>query len=416
MPHLLFFILYTTGIRLGNLIIYVGRFFSDKINLLYKGRKNTLKSIERGVSEIQHPIWIHCASLGEFEQGRPLIEAIRTAYPKEKILVSFFSPSGYEIRKNYTHADEIIYLPSDTPINNQKLLNFYQPKMLILVKYELWWNLIKEVQSIQIPIFLISGVFRENDYFFKKWLTICSTLLSRFEMIFVQDDESVRVLNSNLIERTVIAGDTRIDRVLDSLASSIVPEKIKAFTNNQKVIIYGSVWMTDIQVVSAMIAAFPKFRHIVAPHDIRKGNIDDISKQIMSSSSLYSADSIDSHVLIIDNIGMLSSLYAVADFVYIGGGFGAGIHNILEPAVFGNPVFFGPKYKKFNEAVALVEGGAAFSIKQGEEMAMLAQKLLTDSVYLANVKDRIHQYFNKNRGATQKILRHLAPIIDNSHE
>ena len=416
MPHSLFFILYTTGIRLGNLLIYIGRFFSDKIALMYLGRKKTLKRINQGVSENYHPIWIHCASLGEFEQGRPLIEAIKTAYPKEKILVSFFSPSGYEIRKNYTNADEIIYLPSDQPQNNQKLLRFYQPKMLILVKYELWWNLIKEVQSEQIPIFLISGVFRENDYFFKKWLTICRTLLSRFEMIFVQDEESVRVLNSNQIERTLLAGDTRIDRVLDSLESSNVPEKIKKFTDDQKVIIYGSVWMTDMQVVSTMIAAFPKFRHIVAPHDIRIGNINDIRKQIETSSDLYSADTIDSHVLIIDNIGMLSSLYAVADLVYIGGGFGAGIHNILEPAVFGNPVFLGPKYKKFNEAVALVEVEAAFSIRKGEEMANIAQKLMTDSMYLKSVNDRIHQYFNKNRGATQKILRHLAPIIDNSNE
>lgn len=383
---------------------------------MYQGRKRTLKRIERGVSENHQPIWIHCASLGEFEQGRPLIEAIRAAYPNEKILVSFFSPSGYEIRKNYTHADEIIYLPSDTPHNNQKLLSFYRPKILILVKYELWWNLINEVQSEQIPIFLISGVFRKSDYFFKKWLTTCTMLLSRFEMIFVQDEQSIGVLNSNQIERTVLAGDTRIDRVLDSLETSKIPDKIKTFADDHQVIIYGSVWMSDMQVVSTMIAAFPKCRHIVAPHDIRIDNINDIREQIEASSDLYSADNIDSHVLIIDNIGMLSSLYAVANLVYIGGGFGAGIHNILEPSVFGNPVFFGSKYKKFNEAVALVDVGAAFSIKIGEEMVMITQKLMTDTIYLALVKNRIHQYFDKNSGATKIILRHLAPIIDNNNE
>lgn len=416
MPHSLFFILYTTGIRLGNFLIYLGRFFSDKTDLMYQGRKSTLKRIERGISENHQPIWIHCASLGEFEQGRPLIEAINTAYPNEKILISFFSPSGYEIRKNYAHADEIIYLPSDTPQNNQKLLSFYRPKMLILVKYELWWNLINEVQSEQIPIFLISGVFRKSDYFFKKWLTTCTMLLSRFEMIFVQDEQSIGVLNSNQIERTVLAGDTRIDRVLDSLETSKIPDKIKTFADDHQVIIYGSVWMSDMQVVSTMIAAFPKCRHIVAPHDIRIDNINDIREQIEASSDLYSADNIDSHVLIIDNIGMLSSLYAVANLVYIGGGFGAGIHNILEPSVFGNPVFFGPKYKKFNEAVALVDVGAAFSIKLGEEMVMITQKLMTDTTYLALVQDRIHQYFDKNRGATKIILGYLAPIIDNSNE
>lgn len=407
----LFFFFYTLGIKIGNLFIYLGHFSSDKIRLMYDGRRSTLHKINRNQSDNGGYIWIHCASLGEFEQGRPLIEQIKINYPDQKILVSFFSPSGYEIRKNYPLADEIIYLPSDLPLNNSKLLNHYRPKILILIKYEFWWNLIDEVQRRNIPLYLISGVFREDDYFLSRWMTTCHRLLGRFNGIFVQDQQSFEVLTNHHIQHVILAGDTRIDRVLDNVKNTLIPDKIKDTIGEHQVVVYGSVWNEDMPIVVKIIDAFPDFIHIIAPHDIQTDNIRYLSTQIPQPSRLYTDEKLDTDVIIIDNIGMLSRLYSIASFVYIGGGFGKGIHNILEPTVYKLPVFFGPNHKKFNEAVALVDINAAFAVKNGEEMIHICQKLLSDMDYRQSVTNGIIQYFDQNQGATSKILRHLTKIF-----
>lgn len=402
-----FFFLYTLGIRTGNLFIYISHFINAKIRLMYNGRRSTLDKIKSKPSDFEGCIWIHCASLGEFEQGRPLIEQIKLTHPDKKILVSFFSPSGYEIRKNYPQADEIIYLPSDLPTNNRKLLDYYKPVLFILVKYEFWWNLIAEIQHRKIPIYLVSGVFRAGDYFLKPWLISCQYLLNKFNTIFVQDIQSCNVLKKHNINHVIQTGDTRIDRVLDNVGNVVIPEKLKRVTLGKQVIVYGSVWKSDMSIVSTVMTAFPDFIHIVAPHDIHPVNIDKILEQIPIPSRLYSDVNLDKNVIIINNIGMLSSIYRLANFVYIGGGFGKGIHNILEPAVFRVPVFFGPNHKKFNEAVTLVSKNAAFCIHHGESMVAYCIKILNDKQYSSEIADRLVQYFNQNRGATHKILSHL---------
>ncbi|MCZ2102523.1 MAG: 3-deoxy-D-manno-octulosonic acid transferase [Chitinophagales bacterium] len=409
----LFFAIYTWGIHAGNLLIFLGSFFSNKIRLMYQGRKNTLANIHKNQTLQTGFIWVHCASLGEFEQGRPLIEAIKRKYPDEKILLSFFSPSGYEIRKNYTYADEIIYLPSDLPQNNQKLLDYYKPKAVILIKYEFWWNLIRAIEMRKIPLFLVSGVFREGDYFLKQAMRPLRHLLSNFDVLFVQDEVSASILKKHHFpNHIVVAGDTRIDRVLENLQDPIVPEAIKNRIIDKKVIVYGSVWSSDMHIVASMVRAFPDFAHIVAPHNIESQHIKQLQLQLPGACDLYATGLHTSNILIIDNIGMLAGLYAVSDIVYIGGGFGQGIHNILEPTVFGVPVFFGPKYKRFNEAVHLMEADAAFSVLKGETMVQWTERLMVDEAYRLEISNRVKHYFDQNRGATEKILGYLAKILN----
>lgn len=400
------FACYTLGIHFGNLFIYAGRFFSPKLGLLYGGRIQTINTLTT-VSSLQNPIWIHCASLGEFEQGRPLIEWYKSHLPNQAIVLSFFSPSGYEIRKTYPLADEIIYLPSDLSKNAELLITHYRPFMLILVKYEFWWNTIKFAQESKVPVFLISGIFRQNDYFFKPVFKPFRDLLHKFEFIFTQDKTSSEVLSSHDIQNHICAGDTRIDRVIDNAKKIVLPEKVKSFTQHYSTIIYGSAWMTDIDVIKNCIEAFPDFAHIIAPHDIRPNNVKTIRDNLNAKSVLYSEDTDDAKVLIIDNIGLLSSLYSIADYAYIGGGFQKGIHNILEPAVFYIPVFFGPNHQKFNEAVTLQSKKAAFSVHNSEEMVNLIQEFENKNKIKDTVKNALIQYFEENRGATEKIVRHL---------
>ncbi len=407
----LLFTLYSGGIHLGNFYIFCGSFFSPKLNLLYHGRKKTQNLIS-GKSNLGHPVWVHCASLGEFEQGRPLIESIKRQFPNQAILLSFFSPSGYEIRKNYAFADEIIYLPSDLTNNANELLEYYQPSMVILVKYEFWWNLIQSVLKCKVPLYLISGVFREKDYFFKPIFEPFKHLLQRFDFIFNQDVASSEILSKHQIIQQICSGDTRIDRVIENAKAALVPEKIKAISNVSTTIIYGSIWISDIEVVKDCLSAFPTFVHIIAPHDISTKNIQNIRKAILCKSVLYSEDDLNEKVIIIDNIGMLSSLYTVADYVYIGGGFQKGIHNILEPTVFRVPVFFGPNHQKFNEALTFKKLGAAFSVESGEQILKHILNFEKNEGQKELVKKLLSQYFEENHGATEKIIRHLYPKIN----
>ncbi|MCO6463024.1 MAG: hypothetical protein J5I52_02625 [Saprospiraceae bacterium] len=407
----LLFSLYTLGIHAGNLFLFIGHYFSEKINLLYQGRQNTIKKC-KNPSNLSEVVWIHCASLGEFEQGRPLIEEIKKDYPATKILLSFFSPSGYEIRKTYPFADEVIYLPSDLPCNAERLIHHYQPKSLILVKYEFWWNLIRATQSHHIPIYAISAIFRPKDYFFKPILYPFKMLLSGFECLFIQDQQSAQVLNHHKISNYQMVGDTRIDRVISLSQISDVPKKIIDFIQDRTTVIYGSIWNEDISVINTMVTTFPDFCHIIAPHDISSGHIETLRKNILFTSSLYSDEYPDKQLLIINNIGILASLYKVADYVYIGGGFGAGIHNILEPAVHGIPVFFGPQHKKFNEAVELVQSDSAFAITKPEEMTNQIQQWQQQPDVLNTIAAQLQNYFGSNQGATQKIIRHLGTILE----
>lgn len=405
------FKIYTLGIYLGNLFVFFGSFFSPKLKKLYIGRKETLLAFNESGRKFKNVIWVHCASLGEFEQGRPIIESLKVNYPNRQVVLSFFSPSGYEIRKNYEYVDHIFYLPSDLPDTAISLIRYFDPEIFILVKYEFWWNLLEALSKAKCKIYLVSGVFREGDYFLSPLFTPFKNILKNFNGIFVQDELSERVLKTNMINQTQAVGDTRIDRVISNTQNVKVSNKILQYTDGFTTIVYGSVWMSDIFILKGMIEKFPHFRHIIAPHDISKSNIKTIINQLPIKPSLYSENEIISQVLIIDNIGMLSSLYKVAKYTYIGGGFQSGIHNILEPAVFNIPVFFGPNYKKFNEAVVLHNQGAAFAIDTLDMIKTKIEFFEENGGQLETIAEKIKNYFQQNKGATAKIIAHLSRLL-----
>lgn len=412
MKYILFF-LYSIGIHLGDLYLYIGKKFSDKLQLLYTGRKETWRKLSEFATNNKNnkTIWIHCASLGEFEQGRPVIEWIKQHHPDKKIVLSFFSPSGYEIRKEYQQADLILYLPSDLKTNNKRLLSLIKPSAVIFVKYEFWWNLIQLLTRSQIPVFLISAIFRKEDYFFNPLFRPFLASLKLYQNIFVQDEVSESILKKHGFKRVVVAGDTRIDRVIERALSPELPEKIKTFADKSTLVVYGSIWISDIAVVKKMILSFPGFKHILVPHQISETALMEIKKAIALPMDVYSVNGLTQNVLLIDNIGMLSSLYAVAKYAYVGGGFQYGIHNILEPAVYTIPVFFGPNHKKFNEAVNMQKNQMAFGIQGYEEMAEIIKSFESNDAKYMEIRNKIQDYFQDNRGATKKIISHLVPYL-----
>ena len=401
-------IIYSIAVKLYSVIVVLASLFNKKASYRYKGVKETFNKIKNFSSD--NTIWIHCASLGEFEQGRSLIEKIRQKYSDYKIALSFFSPSGYEIIKNYEHADLIFYLPSDSRENAKKLILLLKPKFVFFVKYEFWYWYIDEVNKNNIPIYLISGIFRKNQIFFKFYGRFFREILKKFTHIFVQNKESEILAKQINITEVSVTGDTRFDRVFEISQNKKYFEIIDAFTNNKLTFIAGSTWKPDEDIIFEFINTFDKeLKYIIAPHEIKKDNINRILKLSKKNIIKYSEATIDSvknaDVMIIDNIGMLSSLYACADIAYIGGGFGAGIHNTLEAAVFGVPIIFGPKYHKFDEARELIKRKAGFSISGKEDFFQIAKKLINDSEFCKLSGKNSKVYVHENIGATAGILK-----------
>lgn len=409
----LIFALYTAGIRAGNLYISAGSHFSAKLAKLKQGREQTIDLPDMEIASGQ-VIWMHCSSLGEFEQGRPLIEKLKNNMPGLRVYLSFFSPSGYEIRKDYAFADRIFYLPADLSDLNTKLLNRIRPDAFILVKYDLWWNLLTALIENKVPVYLISGVFRGDEYFFKPAFSAFVNIMKRLSRIFVQDGYSENILVQAGFSNVTRAGDTRVDRVLERASTATLPERIIKYADTKKVIIYGSVWKEDMPMVRKCLEHFVDFVHIIAPHDIDPDHISGLMTGIENKSCLYSAEKWDSDILIIDNIGMLSSLYMVARYVYIGGGFGKGIHNILEPAAYGIPVFFGPKHRKFNEAADLISLGGASQVLKPADLTTIIREMENDDAKYTAACLACSGYITDRSGATKIIAQNLITSLQHS--
>jgi 3-deoxy-D-manno-octulosonic-acid transferase len=371
--------------------------FNSKAKFWVEGRKNIFELL--GSASLTNLgstslAWFHCASLGEFEQGRPVIEAFRVKYPAYKILVTFFSPSGYEIRKNYTGADFIFYLPADTPKNAKKFIEIVKPSIVFFVKYEFWRNYLTELEKQHIPVISFSAIFRPNQLFFKSYGGFYREILTKFKHILVQNQESFDLLKSINIQQITLAGDTRFDRVKQIVdAKSGTPAEaiqiVKDFKVNRQVFMVGSAWQTDMEVLIPLMNLLKNdsnLTFVIAPHELHREEINAWQKQIESKSICFSevktdTKLIDYQVLIIDNIGMLSSLYQYADFAFIGGSFGKGLHNILEAATFGMPIFFGNKaYHKFQEAVDLVKQGGAYAIESTDVLGEILNDLRSNEV------------------------------------
>ena len=404
-------VLYNIGILIFSAIAYLISPFNSKVSQWVKGQKNWAGKIEEKIKSGDRTVWIHCASLGEFEQGRPVLEAIRKEIPGIKIVLTFFSPSGYEIRKNYTNADCIIYLPADTSRNAAKFISLVKPELVIFVKYEFWNNYISALYHKQIPLYLISAIFRQGQHFFKWYGSFFRGLLKKFEKIFVQDKRSLDLLAGIGINNVILAGDTRFDRVIQLTGTARDISQLDRFRGNEKLFLAGSSWKQDEEIISQYINRFPdKMKWVFAPHEIDIPNIDRLEKLFKVSVIRFSElneTSPEARVLIIDNIGMLSSAYRYAYISAIGGGFGKGIHNILEPACWGIPVIFGPNYKNFREAVELKASGGAKSFVTYNDFELIMTEWLSDEKLHAVSAEVARNYVKNNIGATAIILREI---------
>lgn len=400
--------LYSAGIWLFSLLIKLASPFSQKAKQLDSGRKEAIDRLKKREFP-QGAIWVHCASLGEFEQGRPVIEKIKANNPNEKIVVTFFSPSGYEIRKKYSIADGIIYLPADTSANAKLLIDSFNPKMVFFIKYEYWHFYIAELAKREIPIYLVSAIFRPNQIFFKKYGAWFREILERVSFFYCQDELSVDLLKSIGIEKASVVGDTRFDRVYEIAKSAKSIPNIKSFIDGKMVLIAGSTWVPDEIILLEYIKKHPEIKLIIAPHEINALHIKKIEEIIQVSYALYTDQKIETwgeaNVLIINTIGLLSSLYQYGRIGYIGGGFGKGIHNTLEAATFGLPVVFGPKYQKFKEARDLIAIESGFSINSYVDFELMMDQLTRNSTYLTKSSERAKRYVEREIGATDKILK-----------
>lgn len=353
--------------------------------------------------------WFHAASLGEFEQGRPVIEAFRKARPEYKILVTFFSPSGYEIRKNYSGADCICYLPTDTPKNVRRFMQIVHPEIAVFIKYEFWHNYLTAMQKAGTRLYLISAIFRKEQIFFKPYGGLFRRALEAFTHLFVQDENSKQFLHEIGIDAVSIAGDTRFDRVFTIASNAKNLPEIERFAQNMPVFIAGSTWPPDEELLLTLIERYPSVKFIIAPHEIHASRIEKLRTTIHRPSLRYTeltpeSDLAHAEVLFIDTIGLLSSVYRYGTWGYIGGGFGAGIHNTLEAATFGLPLAFGPRYEAFKEAKELIAAGGAKSISTADELIQWFDPLFQSPEATQRTGDICRQYVIKHKGATQQII------------
>ena len=392
-------ILYNISIQLYVIAIRFAALFNTKAKLWIKGRKAIFQKIEEVTKGEQNIVWFHCASLGEFEQGKPIIEGYKQKYPSHKILLTFFSPSGFEIRKNYEGVDWVFYLPADTKSNAKKFISIIKPIKVVFIKYEFWFNYMAELKKQNISFYSVSAIFRKEQFFFKyNWF---AKQLQHVTHFFVQDKTSADLLKSIGLTNHTISGDSRFDSVLSTTQNPKSFPLIKQFCKTKPTIICGSTWLKDETLLSQFIKENPQYNYIIAPHEMH--HISHLQKQTGAHLfSISNTENINSNnVLIIDNIGILSSIYQYANIAYIGGGFGSGIHNILEAITFGLPVIFGPNYQKFNEATELIALGGAKSINNYNELT-----LAIDS--FANFDQKIATNYIKNSsGATETILESL---------
>ena len=403
-------VLYNLSIFLYSILIRLASPFNLKAGQIRKGRQRVFTELAHQINHERPVVWIHCASLGEFEQGRPLIETIKKQLPSYQVLLTFFSPSGFEIRKNYELADYIFDLPADTKSNAQRLVELVNPEIVFFVKYEFWFHYMKELKKRGIPLYLVSSIFRKDQLFFKSspWGKWYRNMLSNFEHFFVQDDQSVELLESIGLSNVTKAGDTRFDRVAQIARTGKVIPLVEKFKGSHLVVVAGSTWKPDEELLVEYIHAHPEIKFIIAPHETKKANTDRLINMLKTPVVCYTEANdetiADKQVLIVDTIGLLSSIYQYADLSYIGGGFGVGIHNTLEAAIYGMPIVFGPNYLKFNEATAMVKLGVAFPVNNYPELKAILDPFLADKEKRKSIALKCTHFTSQNLGATQTIV------------
>ena len=388
--------------------------FNKKARLWSNGRRGMFEQMRSTIGKGDSIVWIHVASLGDFEQGRPLVDYVKEKYPDYKILLTFFSPSGYEVRKNYKNADYVFYIPADTKRNVRKFLDIVNPEVVIFVKYEFWLNMLAELRKRKIRTYIASAIFRRNSIFFNPFGFWWRKALRSFDTLFVQDELSKSLLERLGVTNVVVAGDTRFDRVSAIAESAEKVDIVEQFKDNDRLFVAGSTWEPDEDILLPLINANPNIKFVIAPHEMEEARIERILREVKGGAVRYTQLSegglVDKQVLVLDTMGLLSRVYGSAEWAYIGGGFGAGIHNTLEAAVYGLPVAFGPKYRKFKEARDLIELGVGRSVADDEELKAWFDELKSDDEYLARLSAIAKVYVGKHRGATEKIVQGIFQI------
>lgn len=405
-------LIYRIVVAMYGALISFASIFNNKARLWVKGRKKWKSKLAEALGGTSKKrIWFHCSSLGEFEQGRPVLQQIRNEFPDHFIVLSFFSPSGYEVKKNEKIADYVCYLPLDGPSNSKMFVQLLNPSLVFFVKYDFWYFYGKQLHARKIPFFCISAIFRPGQVFFKSWGKFFKKMLTRYTHLFVQDQASLELLYRNSIPSVTVSGDTRFDRVLENSTREAAFPAIRDFCAKGVAVVAGSTWPQDEKVLAGVLAKNPTMKLVIAPHELGESRIKNIEARFAGKTIRYSTISADIpanvNVVIIDSIGMLSLLYRFGKYSYVGGGFGKGIHNILEAAVYGQPVFFGPNFKKFKEARDLKATGAAMNIKNAEELNNSINSLELDASSYEQLTLKNKKYIESRKGATEILMNYL---------
>lgn len=406
-------VLYQIGIFAYTFIIYLASPFNNKAKQWLHGRKNIFQHIKQTINPETKKVWFHVSSLGEFEQGRPVIEAYKAKYPNIEIVLTFFSPSGYEVRKNYEGADYVFYLPIDSRNNARKFIALVKPTQAFFVKYEFWHHYLSQLKKNHIPTYIVSAIFRPQQLFFKPYGRWYLAMLKKFTYLYVQNQESLDLLNTHGINNCSIGGDTRFDRVYDIAQKAKQLPIAEAFSKGAFVIVAGSTWPKDEELLFEFIKHLPaNGKLLIAPHEVHSKNIERIIQEapepILKYSEANQQKASEAKLLLIDSIGILSSLYQYGQLAYIGNGFGPGIHNTLEAATFGLPVVFGPNYHRFQEACDLIESKAGFTINSYEKLHETFNQLINDENLRISSGKAASKYVKSMCGGTVKIMAKIA--------
>lgn len=399
-----------------NLCVILGAAFARLISPLYPkmretlvGRKGMLDDMQSSMVKGERIVWIHVSSFGDFEQGRPLVDYVHDHYPDFKILLTFFSSSGYTLRKNYPKADYVYYIPIDTKRNVRRFLDIVQPEIAIFVKYEFWLNMLAELHKRGIKTFITSAIFRRNSIFFNPFGFWWRRALHTFKTIFVQDRRSKELLAEIGVDWVTVAGDTRFDRVTSVAESAEKVAEVEQFKGESRLFVAGSTWGPDEDILLPLINENPDIKFVIVPHEMEEERIERILREVKGGAVRYTklsqSAAEEKQVLVLDTVGLLSRVYGSADWAYVGGGFGVGIHNTLEAAVYGLPVAFGPKYRKFKEACDLIDLGVGKSVKNEQELKGWFAPLRDDENRLTEISKIAKSYTTEHRGATERIAK-----------